>query len=109
MTKNSQAIAELNDKFRRTFSGGKVVLTLGISCLPEPLRLQILQAVRDFVDFDEGDDPYGEHDFGAFEYEGRSIFWKIDYYNTDLTAGAENPAAAATTTRVLTVMLADEY
>ena len=109
MSDRSEAIASLNDKFRRTFAGGRVVMTRGIACLAEPLRLQILEAVRAFEDFEEGDDPYGEHDFGALTCEGRRVFWKIDYFNADLTAGAENPADPATTTRVLTVMLADEY
>jgi len=32
-----------------------------------------------FTDFDEGDDSYGERDFGALELWGESLFWKIDY------------------------------
>ena len=30
----------------------------------------ILNKVRTFKDFNEGDDPYGEHDFGAFDLKG---------------------------------------
>lgn len=109
MTEDSGAIAALNDEFRSTFIGGQVVLTRGIAALPEALRLEILQSVRDFTAFDAGDDPYGEHDFGAIECRGRSVFWKIDYYSPDLTSASENPADIAATTRVLTVMLAEEY
>ena len=54
-------------------------------------------------------DPYGEHDFGAFEYENHKLFWKIDYYNTDLTGGSPDASDPKVTTRVLTIMLRDEY
>lgn len=109
MTTNSEAIALLNDKFRRSFAGGRMVLTRGVAGLAGPQRRAILQAVRDFATFDQGDDPYGEHDFGALDCEGLRVFWKIDYYDDDLAAGSPDPADPALTTRVLTVMLADEY
>jgi hypothetical protein len=50
-----------------------------------------------------------EHDFGSFELAGETFFWKIDYYNNDLVAGSEDPADPSKTTRVLTIMLAEEY
>ena len=28
-------------------------------------------------------DPYAEHDFGSFEHDGQTIFWKIDLYDRD--------------------------
>jgi hypothetical protein len=109
MHKNSEAIAALNDKFRRTFAGGRVMLTPGIASLPEAQRVEILQAVIGFESFDADDDPYGEHDFGAFDCQSQRVFWKIDYYDADLDGGSPDPADPAVTTRVLTVMLADEY
>jgi hypothetical protein len=42
---------------------------------------EIFVKVRDFVDFTEDNDPYGEHDFGSFTVSGVKIFWKIDYYD----------------------------
>lgn len=47
-------------------------------------------------------------DFGSFEYAGKCIMWKIDYYDQEWS-GSPDPADPAVTTRVLTVMLAEEY
>jgi hypothetical protein len=98
---------DLNDRFRQTLVGGRVMLTRGIVGRDDTQT--ILDRVRTFDDFSEGNDPYGEHDFGAFDQAGEKIFWKIDYYDADMTAGSPDPADAAVTTRVLTVMLAEEY
>ena len=54
-------------------------------------------------------DPNGEHDFGNFELAGQKFFWKIDYYDTTMEFGSEDPADSAKTTRVLTIMLTSEY
>ena len=54
--------------------------------------------------------PNGEHDFGAFDIAGKKLFWKIEYFSDrSLTHGSDDPSNAAVTTRVLTIMLADEY
>lgn len=112
---NSQAIAQLNDGFRKTFIGGQVVVTPGIQALSEIEQRQILAKVSYFDSFEEGDDPYGEHDFGAFYHTADTIhnqykvFWKIDYYDLNLEYHSEDPADLSKTRRVLTVMLAEEY
>jgi len=54
-------------------------------------------------------DPHGEHDFGAVEEAGVRYFWKIDYYDRDMTMGSDDPADPEVTTLVLTVLLASEY
>ena len=54
-------------------------------------------------------DPYEEHDFGSFEADGRTIFFKIDYYDPTLTVHSSDPSDAAVTERVITIMLAEEY
>ena len=103
-------IAALNDKFRKTFTGGQVLLTAGIDSLPTDDVANILQLVQNFTDFTPDNDPYGEHDFGSFVYNGNKIFWKIDYYDRFNTCYAsENPADATITKRILTIMLAEEY
>jgi hypothetical protein len=70
------------------------------------------QALREVSSFDAStpkNDPYEEHDFGAFTLQGHKVFWKIDYYDAAMEYGSNDPANPDVTTRVLTVMLADEY
>lgn len=102
-------IAALNDRFRETFWGGKVMTTQGINLLPEATQLGIFRAVMEFDQFSQANDPYGEHDFGKITVDGHNCFWKIDYYDNRMEFGSENPANPDVTTRVLTVMLTDEY
>jgi hypothetical protein len=103
------AIARLNDEFRRSFAGGKVTMTAGVNALPAEQTAAALAAVQQFNDFTKANDPHGEHDFGSFELGGENFFFKIDYYDETCTYGSEDPADEDKTTRVLTVMLASEY
>lgn len=100
---------ELNDAFRRTFSGGKVLLTAGVDALSAEAKVEVLSKVRTFADFNSDNDPHGEHDFGSFELGGEKYFFKLDYYALDMEGGSEDPADPEMTTRVLTIMRADEY
>lgn len=102
-------IRNLNDKFRQTLAGGQVLMTPGIAELGPIKTLAIVEMVRNFAAFDDGNDPYGEHDFGAFRLESERLLWKIDYYDLTLTAGSPDPADPAITCRVLTIMKASEW
>ncbi len=104
-----QRIAELNDAFRTTFRGGQVVMTSSVADLPDCVKATALQIVARFDAFTDENDPHGEHDFGSFELVGRTFFWKIDYYDKELTYGSEDPSDPEKTTRVLTLMLAEDY
>ena len=106
---NTKRIAELNDKFRTTLIGGKVILTSGIASLPTEQQQEIINKVKTFNIFTEDNDPYGEHDFGCFEYKGQQIFWKIDLYDLNYEFYSSQPDDEAQTNRVLTVMFAEEY
>jgi|SRR5579872_4433110 len=109
MPEQATAIAALNDKFRKTLTGGKVMLTRGVSELGSTAVGDLLLEVRTFRRFTEENDPHGEHDFGAVDYDGQKVFWKIDYYDLSLTFHSEDAADPAKTVRVLTIMLASEY
>jgi hypothetical protein len=80
------------------------VASLGVDAVE-----RIFHAIAVFDDFAEGNDPYGERDFGAVAVEGEQLFFKIDYYDQSQSHHSSNPADAAVTRRVLTVMLAEEY
>ena len=85
------------------------MLTAGIAALPPKEQAAIMDRVFAFADFTPDNDPYAEHDFGSFEHAGKTIFWKIDCYDRALKFGSPDPADEAVTTRVLTVLLAEEY
>lgn len=102
-------IRNLNDSFRKSFVGGAVVMTPGVSAMPALDRAALLRAVRAFEAFNIDNDPHGEHDFGAFEHAGVKYFWKIDYYDRALQMHSPDPADPTVTKRVLTIMRADEY
>ena len=72
-------ILALNDAFRRSFVGGAVVVTAGFESLPSDSRRLILSRIRAFDNFNEDNDPHGEHDFGLIEDGGVRCLWKIDY------------------------------
>jgi hypothetical protein len=112
-------IARLNDWLREHLTApgdNRVVMTSGIADLIGDValfrgfrkRAELLRAIRDFDAFDEAVDPYGEHDLGRFKFEGADCYWKIDYFNGDLTAGSEDPADPTQTTRILTIMRVEE-
>jgi Protein of unknown function (DUF3768) len=67
---------ELNDAFRTTFEGGRVLITAAVGALPPILACEALQKVRAFTDFTPDNDPYGEHDSGGFELAGHTFLWK---------------------------------
>ena len=106
---SSDRIRELNDAFRRTFAGGKVMMTSGVDELPDCVKAEVLRQVATFSHFTTDNDPHGEHDFGSVTLVGRKFFWKLDYYDRDMLHGSEDPSDPEKTTRVLTVMLANEY
>lgn len=105
----SSKIRSLNDAFRQTFVGGRVMMTDGINALTDAAKAEVLSLVRTLAEFNRENDPHGEHDFGSFMVRGEKILWKIDYYDKSLDGGSENSADPAVTTRVLTIMLASEY
>ena len=75
-----------------------LVVTRGLAdAFPDDVP-SVLAKVKEFSIFTEKNDPWKERDFGAFEFNGEKIFWKIDDHG-----GHEGYEL------VMTVMLASEY
>ena len=106
---NSIEIAILNDAFRANPSLGALVLTDGIRANTNDDIATIINKVRTFDDFNEDNNPYGEKDFGAFDFKDKKIFWKIDYYDREFLFLSPNASKPRLTNRVMTIMYADEY
>jgi Protein of unknown function (DUF3768) len=102
-------IRELNDRFRTTMTGGRVMMTAGVDALPSDVKAMVIRRVATFSAFTPDNDPHKEHDFGSFGLAGRKFFCKIDAYDAEMQFGSEDPADPSKTTRVLTIMLASEY
>lgn len=99
----------LNDNFRSTFVGGRVLTTASVAELRVDTKARLFLAVQSFSNFTNDNDPHGEHDFGVIELQGETYFWKIDYYDVECRWGSEDPGDPQKTTRVLTIMRASEY
>jgi benzoyl-CoA reductase/2-hydroxyglutaryl-CoA dehydratase subunit BcrC/BadD/HgdB len=107
-TSKIEQIRTLNDRLRQNLSTGigTAVITTGVAALGVEAVAMIVKTIAVYDDFCHENDPYEEHDFGVFEADGQTIFFKIDYYDTTLTWHSTDPAE---THRVITIMLAEEY
>lgn len=105
----AERIATLNDWLRKTGCGGQLVVTHGVQSLAGFDAAELMSALSAYDQFDEYNDPHGERDFGALDLWGSELLWKIDYYDSALCFGSDNPADPAVTQRVLTILLAEEY
>jgi len=115
---SAETVARLNDQLRQEVTSeggsqlGKLTMTRGVAGLPPDVLFQVVRAVREYDNFTpapEGNDPYGEHDFGVFEIEGDGkFFWKIDYLDKNETFGSEAPEDPEATVRILNVLRPEE-
>jgi hypothetical protein len=102
-------IRELNDNFRKSFRGGQVLLTASVATLPDIVKAAALEQVTQFEAFNEENDPYGEHDYGSFDYCNREFWWKIDYYDLGMQSASPDPADPQKTKRIMTIGLAQDW
>lgn len=103
------AIAVQNDAFRKAGPNEDWVMTRGVADRGAVFTALACRKVMAFDAFTTDNDPYGEHDFGAFKLDGLKLFWKIDCYDETYQWGSPDPTDPSVTRRVLTIMCADEY
>jgi hypothetical protein len=109
MDAKTKRIRNLNDELRQHLIGGTAVMTPGVAALGPKAVETIVQAIAVFDDFCAKNDPYKEHDFGAFDVEGKTIMFKIDYFDKTLKYLSPDPSDPSVTERIITIMLAEEY
>ncbi|KTR84397.1 hypothetical protein NS277_04320 [Novosphingobium barchaimii] len=107
-SRKTDKIRALNDRLRRTGTGGRVMMTRAIAALPPAEINALIRAVRVFDAFDRRNDPWGEHDFGKVTLGAQAYFWKIDAYDLNLEFGSPDASDEAVTRRVLTIMTGDD-
>src|SRR5215208_671941 len=106
MTSQTDRIRTLNDDLRKNLLSGLAVITPGVAALGPDAVERIVKTIAIFDDFCHANDPHQEHDFGSFEVEGHTIFFKIDLYEEPDVKDANGEPVV---TRVLTLMLAEDY
>ena len=109
MDTRTERIRALNDELRQYLLGGLAVITPGVAALGQQAVERIVKTIAVYDDFCHANDPHEEHDFGSFQADGQTIFFKIDYYDKNLTYHSLDPSDPSVTERVITIMLADEY
>ena len=109
MSTDTDRIRMLNDQLRKHLLDGGAVMTAGIAALGGEAVQRLVQTLATFDDFCAANDPHGEHDFGAFDFDGTAVMFKIDYYDKSLNHHSPDPADPAVTERIITLMLAEEY
>jgi hypothetical protein len=107
-TSKVEQIRTLNDRLRQNLGTGvgTAVITTGVAALGDETVARIVKTIAVYDDFCQENDPYEEHDFGAFEADGQVIFFKIDLYEEPNVKDANGEPVV---NRVMTIMLAEEY
>jgi hypothetical protein len=109
MEPKTARIRALNDELRQRLTGGMAVITTGVAALGPEAVARIVKTIEVYDDFCHANDPHEEHDFGAFDADGKRVFFKIDYYDSTLAVHSPDPSDPKVTKRVITIMLAEEY
>lgn len=112
----TKRIAKLNDTFRTSLKMpvseqrlGQVFCTTSIVALPAEDVMSIVEKVRLFDNFNESNDPYGEHDFGSFTHKDNKVYWKIDYIDPHLEYHPIEASDLNEQNRILTIMLSHDW
>ena len=105
----NDALRTVRDPIGALMFNGSLVITRALADKGNACIDQAVEAMRMFSNFTPDNDPWSEHDFAAFEVDGVTCNFKIDYFASDLEHGSEAPWDAGVTRRVLTLMLAQDY
>jgi hypothetical protein len=82
---------------------GNVVMTRSVSDMGPKFLVKCLYTLAHYDAFTKDNDPHGEHDSCTFEVNGQKVWFKIEYYNHDMSGGSEDPAHPAVTVRMGTL------
>ncbi len=114
----TRKVADLNDQLRKDmFTGNmlkkhnlknKIVLTPGIAGLNLIDKEKVFASVKYYGNFTKNNNPWGEKDFGSFNFKKETFNWKIDYYDNDMKYHSPDKTNPDKTVRVLTIMKAEE-
>lgn len=110
----TETIARLNDRARLGLDpSARTVITrncLATFCDPDTIDAVLVQAEL-FAAFRRCNfsDDSPERDFAAITFRDHKIWLKIDCYDEALEYGSEDPANASITTRVITILLPEDY
>jgi len=97
-------VAEKNNIARKAMGVACMLIqTQGVNMLSPEDQSRLREAVENFNDFTEDNDPYQNHDFGKIVQDEVDYFWKIDDYGPDYARHG------ATHRLILTILRADEY
>ena len=116
--KEAALIAAQNDAFRccvlRTAPAadapqGQFVMTPGVAALGPDAQLALSRRVAAFDAFNADSDPHGCHEMGVIDFQGTTVWFKIDLYDVDYQYGSPEPSDPEQTRRILTLLLPSEY
>ena len=111
-------IAAQNDAFRRSILGttpvadapqGQFVMTRGVAALGPDAQQELTHRVATFDGFNADSDPQGWHEMGVIDFDGTTVWFKLDLYDVNYQFGSPEPSDPAQTRRVLTLLLPSEY
>lgn len=100
-------IAKTNDDLRAKLpeipKPHRLILSEGVQALGMSGIHEVISKVKEFNDFNKGNDPYGEHDCIFVAIGDKTYMCKIDYYDSSFEGFEEDGI------RVFTLMDGKEY
>ena len=106
--KNNQMRADLLTKMP---AHNRIITTPGILALTasDDNMQQLLKGILEFREEDFTDDEYGDRNMFTVQYNHTTVLCVIDNWDLELAYGSEYPLDDDKTTRVLTILLPEEY